>query len=112
MRKLLSNFLVKLALKVNPKQLVDVFVETTTYEPKVCGRAYGIDKKYIKEIKKDKGIKSTREAKRFAVKKVLEQASNEVLGLIKEQIMQERIYEKGNKTIVEIRVNCYVPKEA
>lgn len=112
MRKRLSNFLVRLALKVNPKQFVDVFVEETKYEPKVCGRSYSIDKKYIKEIKKDKDLKSTREAKRFAVKEVLEQARNEVLDLIKERIMQERIYEKENKTIVEIRVNCYVPKKS
>lgn len=110
MKKKIAILLFKLARKLYPTS-VTVFEQRDIYEPKVCGKAYSIDKKCIRHYRRNHHIKSMREALRELTKESLEKAKKDVLSTIEVQLMEQRVYKKNDETIVEVRVNCYVAKE-
>lgn len=107
MKKKIAIWLFKLSRRLYPIR-VTVFEQI---EPKVCAKAYSIDKNYIRHYKRDHHIKSMREALREITKETLAQAKKDVLNTIESKIMKQRVFRKGGKTIVEVKVNCYVFKE-
>lgn len=112
MKKKLATWLHRLASKICPS--VDyTFDEEVLYEPKICGIAYVITKKDIKNYKANSkfAIPSTREALRELTKEKILKAKKSVFGTIENSIMEQRIYKKGNDTVVEVKVNCYVAKK-
>lgn len=110
MRRKVAIWLFRLARKLYPIR-VSVFERKEVYVPKVCDSAYSIDKNCIRLYKRDHHIKSTRDALRKMTKETLEQAKKDVLNTIEAKLMRQRVYEKDGKTIVEVKVNCYVNNE-
>lgn len=110
MKKKIAIWLFKLARKIYPIS-VTVFEQKEVYEPKICAKAYRIDKSCIRHYKRNNNIKTMREALRELKKETLAQAKKEVLSTIEAKVMKQRMYEKGGETIVEVKVNCYVSKE-
>lgn len=111
MRKKIANWLVRLAMKINPVQTIPVFEKNDVYQPKVCGSAYSISKKDIKAYKKDTGEKSTRAAVRALIRKGKAKAKHDIFDCIEACCLQERVYANGGDTVVEMKCNLYVPKE-
>lgn len=103
MKKKIAIWLFKLARRLYPIS-VTVFEQKEILEPKVCAKAYSIDKNYIRHYKRDHHVKSMREALREITKETLAQAKKDVLNTIES-------YQKDGNTIVEVKVNCYVSKE-
>ena len=110
MKKKVAIWLFKLARKIYPIP-VTVFEQEDVYEPKICAKAYSIDKNCIRHYKRNKNIKTMREALRELKKETLAEAKKDVLNTIEAKVMKQRVYERGGKTIVEVKVNCYVSKE-
>nr|DAL73730.1 MAG TPA: hypothetical protein [Caudoviricetes sp.] len=110
MKKKIAIWLFKLARRLYPIS-VTVFEQKEILEPKVCAKAYSIDKNYIRHYKRDHHVKSMREALREIIKETLAQAKKDVLNTIESKIMKQRVYQKDGKTIIEVKVNCYVSKE-
>lgn len=110
MKKKISIWLFKLALRLYPIS-VTVFEQKEIYEPKICAKAYSIDKNCIRHYKRDHQVKSMREALRELTKDSLEKAKKDVLNTIEAKLMKQRVYEKNGETIVEVKVNCYVEKD-
>jgi hypothetical protein len=110
MKKKIAIWLFKLSRRLYPIS-VTVFEQKEVLEPKVCAKAYSIDNNYIRHYKRDYHIKSMREALREITKETLAQAKKDVLNTIESKIMKQRVYLKDGKTIVEVKVNCYVSKE-
>ena len=110
MKKKIAIFLFKLARRLYPT-CVTAFEQKETLEPKVCAKAYSIDKKYIRNYKRDHHIKSMREALREITNATLAQVKKDVFNTIEARIMKQRVYQKNGDTIVEVKVNCYVAKE-
>ena len=111
MRKKIANWLVRLAVKINPVQTIPVFEKNDVYQPKMCGSAYSISKKDIKAYKKDTGEKSTRAAVRALIRKGKAKAKHDIFDCIEACCLQERVYANGGDTVVEMKCNLYVPKE-
>ena len=112
MKKRLAATLTRLALKLNPEAAVEAVVPVyEDYEAKSIGIGREITKNDICKFKKETGEKSTRKATRQLVDKVrksnLENIFNTAAGIV-----EERIYGKGDSTIVESRLNVYVKKTA
>ena len=63
MKKKIAIWLFKLARRLYPIS-VTVFEQKEILEPKVCAKAYRIDKNYIRHYKRDHHVKSMREALR------------------------------------------------
>lgn len=110
MKKKIAIWLFKLARRLYPIS-VTVFEQKEILEPKVCAKAYRIDKNYIRHYKRDHHVKSMREALHEITKETLAQAKKDVLNTIESKIMKQRVYQKDGDTIVEVKVNCYVSKE-
>lgn len=109
MKKKIALWLFMLARKLHPIT-IDTFEQEEKYEPKICAKAYSIDKACIRRYKREKQVKSTREALRLIAKETLAQAKEDVLSTIEKRLMKQRVYKKDGKTIVEVKVNCYVNK--
>lgn len=112
MRKKIANWLVRLAVKVNPVQTIPVFEKNDVDKPKVCGSAYSISKKDIKEYKKDTGEKSTRAAVRALIRKAETKAKHDIFYAIENNYLQKMVYTKDGDTVLELRCNLYVCKES
>lgn len=110
MKKKIAIWLFKMSRKLYPIN-VTVFEQQEVYEPKICRKAYSIDKKSIRLYKRENHIKSTREALRELTKESLAKAKKDVLRTIEAKLMKQRVYDKNGETIVEVKVNCYVTKE-
>ena len=110
MKKRIALWLFMLARRLYPAT-VDIFEQEEKYEPKICAKAYSIDKACIRRYKREKQVKSTREALRLITKETLAQAKEDVLSTIGSRLMKQRVYQKDGKTVVEVKVNCYVIKE-
>lgn len=110
MKKKIAILLFKIARKLYPIS-VTVFEKKEIYEPKICAKAYSIDKKHIRHYKRERNIKSMREALREITKSTLAAVKKDVLDTIESKLMKQRVYEKNGETIVEVKVNCYVSKE-
>lgn len=63
MKKKIAIWLFKLDRRLYPIS-VTVFEQKEILEPKVCAKAYSIDKNYIRHYKRDHHVKSMREALR------------------------------------------------
>ncbi len=111
MKKRMAKALIWVANKLHPLN-VDVFAEKTVFEPKVCASGYEISKGYIRKIKKAEHLSSTKKAVALAIERELIHAKEDVFRAIDGYILQQKVYKKGDAYIVEVRVNCYVPKEA
>ena len=111
MRKKIAKGLLWMAQQLCPAMHVNVFERRHEYEAKVCASAYSIDRNYIRKLKKIEHIKSSREAIALAKKREMEQAKKDVFEAIEKYVMEQRTYKKGLTHVVEVRVNCYVPKE-
>ena len=110
MKKRIALWLLMLERKLHPAT-IDIFEQEEKYEPKVCAKAYSIDKACIRRYKRKKQVKSTREALRLLTNETLAQAKEDVLSTIEARLMKQRVYKKNGKTVVEVKVNCYVKKE-
>lgn len=110
MKKKIAIWLYKLSRKLYPTNAT-IFEQEEVYEPKICAKAYSIDKKCVRRYRRDNHVKSSREAMRELTKESLVKAKKDVLSTIEAKLMQQRIYEKNGETIVEVKVNCYVAKE-
>lgn len=110
MKKKIAYLLVKIAKLLYPVQRT-VFEQEDLYKPMVCGKAFSISKKVIRNYNADHGLKSMREAKRKVVSETIAQAKEDVLKSIESNVMEQRVYEKDGETIVEVRVNCYVKQK-
>lgn len=110
MKKKIAIWLFKLSRKFYPTNAT-VFEQEEVYEPKICAKAYSIDKKCVRRYRRDNHVKSSREAKRELIKDSLAKAKKDVLCTIESKLMKQRVYEKNGETIVEVKVNCYVSKE-
>ena len=110
MKKKIAIGLFKLSRKLYPTNAT-VFEQDEVYEPKICAKAYSIDKNCVRRYRRDNHVKSSREAKRELIKESLAEAKKDVIGTIEAKLMQQHIYEKNGETIVEVKVNCYVAKE-
>lgn len=75
MKKKIAIWLFKLARRLYPIS-VTVFEQKEILEPKVCAKAYSIDKNYIRHYKRDHHVKSMREALREITKETLEKLSH------------------------------------
>ena len=76
MKKKIAIWLFKLARRLYPIS-VTVFEQKEILEPKVCAKAYSIDKNYIRHYKRDHHVKSMREALREITKETLAQAKKD-----------------------------------
>lgn len=110
MKKKIAIWLFEIARKLYPTYIT-VFEQKEVYEPKICAKAYSIDKNCIRRYRRDNHIKTMREALRELTKESLAKAKKDVLNTIEAKLMKQRVYEKNGETIVEVKVNCYVAKE-
>lgn len=111
MKKKIAKFLVWVSKRITPTSEIYEFEKVHKYEPKICARAYVIDKSYVKKLRKAEHIKSSREAMKIAENRELSRAKRDVLETIEKHLMEQRTYAKGKSKVIEVRVNCYVPKE-
>lgn len=110
MKKKLAALLTKWALKLNPEAAIEAVVPVyENYEAKTIGIGREITKNDIRKFKKETGEKSTRKATKMLVDKVRKSNLDNIFNTAV-NIVEEKIYCKGDSTIVESRLNVYVKK--
>ena len=110
MKKKLAALLTKWALKLNPEAAIEAVVPVyENYEAKTIGIGREITKSDIRKFKKETGEKSTRKATKILVDKVRKSNLDNIFNTAV-NIVEEKIYGKGDSTIVESRLNVYVKK--
>lgn len=112
MRKKLASLFVKLAIRLNPEAAETAVVpEAKEYEASSIGAAWAVTNNEVRQFRNKKHIRGFGKARKKLIDaKVLEQ-HNAILKKADELIFS-RVYNQGKDTIVESRLNVYVPKKA
>ena len=111
MKRKIAYYLVRLAAWLSPETNKMVIQHVKNYKAKQIGTAWAVTKKDIKQYKFVNGEKSTRAAKDGVVKEILAEQRQAILEKATTYI-EHRTWNKHDQTIVESRLNVYVPKEA
>ena len=106
----IALLLVWLAKKIHPQPSSQI-ESVEGYLARRIGGAVGVCKKDVKRYKLDHDIKSSKRAKAGLLKEVTYGNYKAIFAKAKE-LTEVDVYRDGEYTIVESRLNVYVPKES
>lgn len=114
MRKRISAWLVTLAEKINPKELLSCIERIDNYEAKKLGICIGCTKKVIKDYRKKKHDEgwSNRKADEMLIKEVKSEVRQSIISSINQRGLIEYHVEKvGDELHVSGEIKVYIKKE-
>ena len=111
MKKKVSIWLVKLALKLNPLAQSYCVPEYKEYEAKAIGAAWAVSDEDVKKYKRKHHIKGKGKARKLLINEKVLAQHNSILDKA-DTLIFSYVYEKDGQTVVESRLNVYVPKKA
>ena len=106
----IAMFLIWLSRKIHPQPTRIEIEPVEAMVAKQVGLAVGLSKKDVRRYKIDHDLKSSRKAKAGLVKETIEINETAIFDKVKELIEVE-VFKDGEYTVVDSRLNVYVPKE-
>lgn len=115
MRKRISNWLIRLAEKINPQERLKSIEQMDNYEAKKLGICIGCTKKEIKDYRKkmkhDEGW-SNRKSDEMLIKEVKSEVRQSIISSINQRGLIEYHIEKvGDELHVSGEIKVYIKKE-
>lgn len=115
MRKILSNWLIRLAEKINPQERLNSIERIDYYEAKKLGICLGRTKKEIKDYRKkmkhDEGL-SNRKADEMLIKEVKSEVRQSIINSINQRgLIEYSVAKVGNELHVTGEIKVYIKKE-
>ena len=107
----LANVLIWLAVKLTPDAQKRIIQKLQHYKAQQIGTAWGVSKKDINKYREENNEKSYDVAKHAVIGQMLEEQCDAILSKAREMI-EYRTFNKHGQTIVEARLNVYVPTKA
>ena len=111
MKKKLSTWLVKIAMKMNPLAHENCVPQFKEYEASAIGAAWAVTDDDILKYKRKHRIKGKGKARRCLINEKVLAQHNAILNKA-DTLIFSQVYEKDGQTVIESRLNVYVPKEA
>ena len=110
MKKKLAALFTKWAMKLNPEAAIQAVVPIyENYEAKAIGIGRELTKNDLRKFKKESGEKSSRKAMRMLIDETIKHNLSGIFNTAKD-IVEVSVYQKGDSTVVECRLNVYVKK--
>ena len=109
-RTALANMLIWLAMKLTPESKKRIVQRLHHYKAQKIGTAWGVAQKDIKSYMICHKGSSYPEAKERVIQEMLSEQSDVIL-VKASSLIEHRTYNKHGQTIVESRLNVYVPTE-
>ena len=110
-RVALANMLIWLAVKLTPEAQKRLVQQLKHYKAQQIGTAWGITKKDINRYKEEFNEKNHEAAKEGTIGLILEEQKKAIFETAS-KLIEYRTYNKHGQTIVESRLNVYVPTKA
>lgn len=107
----IANMLISLAMLLTPKAQRMLIQKMDKYKAQQIGTAWGLTKKDINKFLEANPDTPKKEAREATIKEILGEQREAILTTAA-SIIEYRTYNKHGQTIIESRLNVYVPKEA
>ena len=110
MKKKLSEWLLRVAKKLNPQGVIENVPEVEDYKPMKIGMRVTVDKKDIRKYKFDNHV-SEREARKAMISEAKRQIRNHVIDVItKDSLIEYVSAQEGKDMYVEGHLKVYIKK--
>lgn len=106
----IAKMLISLAMWLTPKAQRMLIQKMDKYKAQHIGTAWGLTKKDMKKFMAANPDTPKKEARKATIKEILGEQREAILTTAA-SLIEYRTYNKHGQTIIESRLNVYVPKE-